>query len=161
MKWLGGALFIAGIVVNAFTPPARFQFRRMPWAEGYERVTEFMILCDPGPLWDVYLSFLLEDTDHHQCQCFGAYAKTRGNEPRHHPLWIAVVAPLNDNGDDDDDDRAKGQRQLLRSLVPHPFRSRDTHGACAHHAVVLRELEVCLGRRLHVDTTQHSQHYDT
>lgn len=114
---------------------SRYQFHRISRPDAYERVTEFMILCEtPDPLWDVYLSFLLgAQTD--TTTCYAAHPKTRCKEletiPAHHPLWVTVI----------DHDVA--------SLLPHPLLTQE-HGDWANCSVALKGIEESLGRTISV-----------
>ena len=155
--------------------------KRISQGVALERVTEYMILCDtPSPLWDVYLSFLLQvhskEDDFYALQTEQTNLQEDLQEdlqddlqkerllPPHHPLWIASVTTIrgheggfgrdddddDDDDNDDDDDDDEYEYRALCSLLPHPFLRADTCGPWANCSAAIQTLEKSLQCTLNV-----------
>ena len=137
------------MIVSAGGLVAPYRFQRIPRAHACERVTEFTILHGTvGRLWEVYLSYLLDDQLTKGCAHYAAMSKSSVDPiPPHQPWWVAAI---DTPGGSDDDDTYN-----VQALIPHPFLNPESHGPWANCSRAFDALQETLGGyRLHVERDQ-------
>jgi len=153
-------LFLVSNIVSVGGLVAPYRFQRIPRAHACERVTEFMILHGTvGRLWEVYLSFLLDDQLTKGCAHYAAMSETSVESvdpiPPHQPWWVAAIDIPGGDGDGDGDDEPPGGTYEVQALIPHPFLNPESHGPWANCSRALDALQETLGGyHLQVDRDQ-------
>ena len=146
-------LILVSNIVSVGGLVAPYRFQRIPRAHGCERVTEFMILHGTvSRLWEVYLSYLLDDRLTKGCAHYAAMLETTSVESvdpisPHQPWWVAAIKTP--GGDDE------APTYDVEALIPHPFLNPESHGPWANCSRAFDALQETLGGyRLHVDRDQ-------